>query len=239
MAGKFCYLDAYERAVALRRPMPLLHRPLSGTAITLFDLIQLGGMIGGTWVGFTIGSRGFGGTGTVTGGILGLIVGHFLGITPWCPSWAVLGAVTAVTGGILGLIVGHFLGITPWYLCWGVITLQIKLTTTEGLRKKLQTEHYMSDRFIAEMIVRGEPVKSFWPYILSSLRSDSFYERYHGWVNLNIWFPRIAKQIEGFSPEDSMEWCRKYITKIENAEPNAAPLSPESAIGQSDHERRV
>ena len=110
----------------------------------------------------------------------------------------------------------------------------VGLTSTQRLRKKLQTEQYLADRLIAEMIVRGEPAESFWPFVLSSLQSDSFYERYHGWVNLNIWFPRIAKQIEGFEPNAPTERCRNDVMKIENVEPCAAPLPRESDTVQSE-----
>ncbi len=184
--------------------MPLWWPPFTGTAVTLFDLMHVGGIIGGIWVGITMGDRISGVTAAVIGGILGFVAGHFVG------------------------------GIVPWYIGWVVFDLLgIRRRRTEVLRNRLQTGQYMADRLIAEMIIRGEPVESFWPYILSSLRSDSFYERAQGWDNLEVWFPRIAKQIEGFRPQDSVEACRRYVAKIENAEPCAAPLPRESDIKQS------
>jgi hypothetical protein len=194
MVSRLCYLDAYDRAVAVRRPVPLLRLPGVGhTHITIFDLFQVLAMGGGLWFGVKTGDRGF-------------------------------GAAGAVVGGVLGLVVGHFVGVGPIHFFWVVFRLLDKLTPTEMLRKKLLTEHYIAYRLIAEMIVRGEPAESFWPFVLSALQSDSFYERYHGWENLNLWFPRIAQQIEGFDPNAPTERCRKYVTKIENVEPSAAPL---------------
>jgi hypothetical protein len=134
------------------------------------------------------------------------------------------GAAGAVVGGVLGLVVGHVLGIAPWCICWAAFRLSIKRAPTERLRERLKTEYYVSHLLIAEMVVRGEPAESFWPYVLSSLRSDSFAERHSGWKNLNIWFPRMAKQIEGFRPQAPAETCREYVAKIENAEPSTAPL---------------
>ena len=55
--------------------------------------------------------------------------------------------------------------------------------------------------------------------------------------NLQIWFPRIAKQIKGFDPAYSVESCRQYIRRIENAEPCAAPLPFEPIPAVKWHDR--
>ena len=187
--------------------MPLYRLPLmGGTAFTLFDLIQGISIGGGAWLGFTTGRREFG----VAGALL---------------------------GGILGLVVGQFVGIAPWYVFWTGFRLTCKFSSIERLRRKLKTDYFMADRLIAEMIVRGEPAESFWPFVLSLLRSDSFPERHSGWENLNIWFPRIAKQMEGFTPHAPTETCSRYVKKIENVEPCAAPLPRESDIEKSEGAR--
>jgi hypothetical protein len=192
------YLDAHDRAVELTRPVPLLRPPFSGRQPNLFDMLHVGGIVAGIWIGITTGNR--------TGGVIG-----------------------AMIGGILGSVVGHFAGIAPWHAFWAIGRLNTKLTSTERLRKKLQTDQFQAAWLIAEMIRRGEPVESFWPWILSLLESDSFYERAHGWDNLNIWFPRIAKQIDGlYSPQTPTARCKKYVTRIRNAEPCAAPLPSDS-----------
>lgn len=200
MAEPFFYLDAYDRAIAIRRPMPLYRLPLmGGTAFTLLDLIQAISIVVGASLGFTTGRREFG----VTGALL---------------------------GGILGLVVGQSVGIAPWYVFWAGFRLTYKFNSIGRLRRKLKTDYFMAERLIAEMIVRGEPAESFWPFILSLLRSDSFPERYSGWKNLNIWFPRLAKQMEGFTPHGPTEMRSRYVKKIENLEPCAAPLPRESDI---------
>ena len=190
MAEPFFYLDAYDRAIAMRRPMPLYRLPLmGGTAFTLFDFIQATSIAGGAWLGFGTGSKAF-------------------------------GAAGALLGGILGLVIGQFVGMAPWYVWWAGFRLTCKFSSIERLRRKLRTNYFMADRLIAELIVRGEPAESFWPLVLSLLRSESFPERYSGWKNLNIWFPRIAKQMEGFTPHRSTEVCSRYVKKIENVEPS-------------------
>jgi hypothetical protein len=153
--------------------------------------------------------------------VIGIGGGAWLGIQTGSRDFGVAGAVV---GGIVGLVAGQALGLAPWYLFWVVIRLHDKMTSTQRLREKLRTEYPFADRLIAEMVVRGEPVESFWPYVLSLLNSDSFFERAAGWENLNIWFPGIAKQIEGYNPQDPATICRRYVMKVEHIEPSAAPL---------------
>ena len=180
--------------------MPVFQPPLTGgERWTLFDMMQIYGIVGGGWLGITMGTKEFGIAGTIV-------------------------------GGMLGFVVGHFLGVAPWWICWAVFRLNDKLTSTARLKNKLQTEHFHVAQLIAEMIVRGESVESSWPYILSSLRSDSLSERHCGWENLQIWFPSIAKQIKEFDPANPVERCREYVTKIESAEPCAAPLPIEPSF---------
>lgn len=194
MGKRLCYIEVHDRAVAIRRPPSLFKPPCSGRAVTIFDFIQVIGIIIGAWIGFKWGRGSF--------GLFG-----------------------ALGGGGLGLVVGYFVGQVPWYLAWVVFEIALRSASKERLRKRLQTEHFIAHLLIAELIVRGEPVDSFWPYIMSLLQADSFYERYHGWENLNIWFPRIAKEIEGFDPSVSVERCRKHLVEITNVEPCAEPLS--------------
>ncbi len=187
--------------------MPLYTPPCGGgTAVTVFDLIQLIGLAVGAWLGFTTGSKAF-------------------------------GVASALLGGILGLVVGQFVGLAPYYIFWAGERLTWKFSSIERLRRKLKTDYFMADHLIAEMIVRGEPAESFWPFILSLMQSRSFPERYSGWENLNIWFPTIAKQMEGFTPDGPTEMCRRYVKKIENVEPCSAPLPREQDIGQSEDDR--
>ena len=123
--------------------------------------------------------------------VIGIILGAWIGFKL---GRGLLGVFGALSGSGLGLVVGYFVGQVPWYLAWAVFEIALRRASTERLRKRLQTEHFIAHLLIAELIVRGEPVESFWPYILPLLQADSFYERYHGWENLNIWFPRIARK---------------------------------------------
>ncbi len=160
--------------------------------------------------------------GILAGIATGLSIGH-----------ACFGWVGAAVGGVLGLLAGYLVGRLPWLIAWGIFRFRIKSTSTERLRKRLETQYFISHLLIAEIVVRGEPAESFWPYVLSLLRSDSSDQRRFGWQNLRIWFPRLAKQAEGFNPEDPVEKRSEQLRKIEGAEPCAEPLPRETEQDQS------
>ena len=92
--------------------------------MTLFDMMQGMGIVGGACLGITTGGKEFGVAGAIIGGMLGFVVGHFMGMAPW---W-------------IGLV---------------MLRLSYKLTSTARLKKKLQTEHYIAEQLIAELIVEA------------------------------------------------------------------------------------
>lgn len=139
------------------------------------------------------------------------------------------GWLGAISGGVLGFVGGSILGRVPWMLSWSSYRLHLKRSSTEKLMSELKEQYYVSHLLIAELVVRGEPVEQFWPYILSQVQSESSDQRRLGWHNLNIWFPRLAAQIEGFDPHASIEERKEKLKTIENAEPDAAALSSEDA----------
>ena len=91
--------------------------------------------------------------GILAGIATGLSIGH-----------ACFGWVGAAVGGVLGLLAGYLVGRLPWLIAWGIFRFRIKSTSTERLRKRLETQYFISHLLIAEIVVRGEPAESFWPY---------------------------------------------------------------------------
>jgi hypothetical protein len=150
--------------------------------------------------------------------ISGALIGH-----------AEFGWFGAIGGGVLGFVGGGILGRIPWLISWGWYRLHLKRSTTDKLKAELAERYFVSHLLIAELVVRGEPVEQFWPYILSLVKSDSSDRRHFGWHNLNIWFPRLAAQVHGFDPHALTEACREKLKAVEEAEPDAAPLPSEGA----------
>jgi hypothetical protein len=205
MGSHLCYLDVHDRALAVRHPAPFLRLPFSGKLFTLFDVFQVNGIVLGTYVGCVAGNRACGVLGAIAIGAFGGVIGNFVGNTPVCITW----------------ILSDYCG--------------IRRTRTEVLRRRLDGLKsecgFYAEQLIAEMVLRGEPAESFWPNVLSLLRSP-FPDNSHGWDNFNLWFPRIARQVHGFCPYDPPDRCRECVLKIENIEPCAAPLPRESHTEQ-------
>jgi hypothetical protein len=142
---------------------------------------------------------------------------------------AKLGWLGAIGGGVLGFVVGSILGRIPLMMSWASYHRHLKRSSTEQLKSELKEQYFVSHLLIAELVVRGEPVEQFWPYILSQVQSESSDQRRFGWRSLNVWFPRLAQQVEGFDPYASTDMCREKLKALEKAVPDAAPLSSEGA----------
>ena len=134
------------------------------------------------------------------------------------------GWVGVIGGGLVGFVGGSILGRVPWVISRGWYRWHLKRTSTEELKSELKEQYYVSHLLIAELVIRGEPVEQFWPYVLSQVRGEFSDERRFGWENLRIWFPRMAQQVEGFDPCASTEACREKLKAIEAAEADARPL---------------
>jgi hypothetical protein len=157
------------------------------------------------------------------------------------------GLTVGVISGILGIAVGYVVGTAPLWLGWLIWDyFGIRKRKTGVLKSKLKNVlnggyYFEIDQWIAELVIRGEPVESFWPDVLSLLRSEmrrnSYGERYYGWKNLKIWFPRIAILINGFDPNAPPAKRREYLAKIENTLPCAEPIPRELGLLCSDFDR--
>ena len=150
---------------------------------------------------------------------------------------AVIGSVRfdrpgAVGGAIVGFFLGAIVGRIPFAIAWSCFRFRVKRRSIDRLKQDLEQQYFVSHLLIAELVVRGEPVEQFWPYILSLLGSDSSDERRFGWANLQLWLPRLAARIEGWNPHDSAAKCREQLRAIEDAEPDAGPLPSEDASSE-------
>lgn len=140
---------------------------------------------------------------------------------------AQFGFLGAIGGGVLGFVGGNILGCMPLLVYRVSYRRHLKRSSTEQLKSELDEQYFVSHLLISELVVRGEPVEQFWPYVLSQVQSESSDQRSFGWHNLNIWFPRMANQVEDYDPHASTDACREKLKMIEKAEPDAAPLPPE------------
>ena len=207
MLEHFCYLDVRDRALRLReRHRISFFMPWS---FTLFGIFQM--------IGSVIAAEG------------GFMVGR-----------SQSGLTVGIIYGVIGVAAGYVLGTVPLWLTWySSDYLGIRKAKTEMLHAKIKNVlkrgyYFKTASWIAELVLRGEPVESFWPDVLSLLQSegrrDSYGERYYGWENLNIWFPGIAQRIEGFDPNGPPELRQEYVAKVENMVPCADPIPQDSVV---------
>ena len=126
------------------------------------------------------------------------------------------GWLGGIIGALLGAYVGFVVGKVPAVLSFVILRFQLERSSVAALKRRLQTEYFISHLIIAQLVIREEPVNDFRDYIFSLLRSESSDERRFGWHNLNIWFPELVERIEDFDPIDSTSNCRKKLASIEN-----------------------
>ena len=74
--------------------------------MTLFDILQFIGWIGGALLGLTYGRELFGDVGAWAGGILGLVAGHFVGRAPFLLAWRSLAIEKKSTEELREIIAG-------------------------------------------------------------------------------------------------------------------------------------
>jgi hypothetical protein len=114
--------------------------------------------------------------GTVFGVVAGVAVGR---------AW--LGWLGLVLGGVAGFFVGGVLGRLPCAIASAVLKRNLKRCDVPTLRSRLEREYYISHLIIAQLLIRGEPIKSFRDYVDGLRRSDSSDRRRFGEQLLRIW----------------------------------------------------
>lgn len=140
--------------------------------------------------------------------IIGLIAGIYFG-------GSYFGWLGGIIGGFFGAVLGFFiLGRIPLLLGFLFLRDDLKKCDNLTLKKRLETQYYISHLIIAELASRGELVEQFRDYIFSQLQSDNFNERDFGWQNLNVWFPELAAQIESFDPTSPTNKSMKKIALL-------------------------
>lgn len=101
--------------------------------------------------------------------------------------------------------------IGSWYL-W----INLKLSDSSKLKKRLEKEFFISHLIISELVVRGEDAEQFKDYTLNLLQSEYSNQRRFGWYNLNIWFPELAKKLEFYDCENPTEEHKLKISEFRN-----------------------
>jgi hypothetical protein len=139
------HLDVSDRALNLRKKHSVSLIMWHGN--TLFGFFQVIGPFVGAEIGFLIGK-------------------------------SQLGLTAGIISGILGFPIGYVAGTAPLWLTWYLSDyLGIQKAKTEVLRAKVKSvlkggSYFQTASWIAELVLRGDLVESYWPDALSLLKSE-------------------------------------------------------------------
>jgi len=129
--------------------------------------------------------------------LFGPLVGAFIGATR---GFHYFGLAGGIGGAILGLVIGFIAGKLPFLLAWAI--LNIKGKSTAKLRRVFQDDqYYIYHLALASLMARGEDISAEKNIIVALLASDEADRRRFGWGSLQLGYPDLAAQLEGFDAE--------------------------------------
>jgi hypothetical protein len=153
--------------------------------ITIFHLMQWGGIAAGLIYGWSYGEQWFGVIGAVTGAILGAIGGNFIGILPL---WIVMKFITPKLS---------------------------KLSEQELRQQVSDPECMIPNLILLELSSRNLNIENHISDVLNMLRSEDTSRRGFGLAALNSVFPNLASEIDTYSIDDSVEQCINNTLSLE------------------------
>src|SRR5207247_8088906 len=103
-----------------------------------------------------------------------------------------LGLPGALAGGLFGGTLGYCAGRLPYIILRARVLCGLAHESTPRLRERLASQYYISHLILAELIRRGEDIRTDLPILLGMLRSEFWDERRFGFRSLQIAFPDLA-----------------------------------------------
>jgi len=163
---------------------------------TLFDLIRLLAIVGGTIM--------LGAVGWNTLGLVGCIIGIPLGFT--------LGAII----GQLPLVVG---------LKWMSQRLD-RMTDEQLVAELHDPACVTPNILLLELNRRGFAIQRELPFVQSLLASDEMHRRTAGWAALTSAFPELVGRIPGYNPTATAAECKTKCKPLLNATEQSGEPEP-------------
>jgi len=155
------------------------------TRITLFEVLWFVAIAAGGIIGVGLGSHLFGRWGAIAGGIIGVVVGHVLGVMPdWLSTRLFFRHLARSSDEELWKIVNEDF----WAFCQTMALLQLA--------------------------ARGREVRTQLRRIVKMLESDEHLQRVYGWDALRLVFPEETKMAADYDPRAAPDDCRDKIAKL-------------------------
>jgi uncharacterized protein YggL (DUF469 family) len=151
---------------------------------TLFDVLELTGLLIG---GFYAGKYGYASFGYI-GGIIGLLVGGFVGLIIFRLPFALS-------------------------LFFMRRNLE-KSSSQELRERLHNGEYYDAHFLLAHLLERGEDVSNEIPLFIDWMKADNELCRQYGWFSLKLVLPEIPSCVNEYNPMDSTEKCRELALRI-------------------------
>ena len=152
----------------------------------LFYLLMIGGGFVGGSIGAEIGSKYYGTIGGITG---------------------------ALIFGLIGLLVGRI----PYALAVISITNEVKRKSVEELHASLRGVGPMCPNYVLlELQARGEDIEQHLPFILAMMEAPDAAYRQRGVAALYSAFPDLAKQLHDYRIHGSAEARHEAVEKLRN-----------------------
>jgi hypothetical protein len=98
---------------------------------------------------------------------------------------------TAVVATPLGFVAGAYIGNLPWAAAGAWMRYDLKRSSNDKLKERLEAEYFVAHLLIAELVSRGEPLEQFRSYVGALLHSDDSSRHHFGEQTARIWFPDL------------------------------------------------
>jgi hypothetical protein len=99
--------------------------------------------------------------------------------------WGALGGI--VLGGLAGLLIGRL----PWLAAATWMRFDLRQSSVETLKSRLERQYFISHLLIAELVRRGEAPEQFRAYVDALLQSEQSDKRNFGAASARVWFPDL------------------------------------------------
>jgi hypothetical protein len=103
--------------------------------------------------------------------------------------WGALGGIAL--GGIAGALIGNLPLIATLALVRALTHCEMRLSSTDTLKTRLERNHLIAPQLITELVRRGAAPEQFRAYVVGLLQSESPDKRPFGTACARAWFPDL------------------------------------------------
>jgi len=149
------------------------------------------------------------------------LAGIALGFAPAVEYGLGFGLIGAVVGGLIGNQIGcipHIVQIRKARRKMATLTVeQLRNQLHQWAYARLPSEGQTPNFLLAGIRARGEDISQYLGWVLDMLESESVLRRACGRGALWTGWPHLGEYLKGYSPERSVEECRRIVANLRQA----------------------